>query len=70
LGDQVEVATNINSKRRGTLQGTSLMGVSLKASAEEGGYTLSVPKYTIVNVVLVAPAADLAETGSKNAQAK
>lgn len=68
VGDEVEVTTNMNSKRRGTLQGKSLMGVSLKAPAAEGGYSLSIPKYTIVNVVLVGSSVPSIDPGSQNAQ--
>lgn len=70
VGDEVEVSTNMNSKRRGTLQGTNLMGVSLKAPAAEGGYRLSVPKYTIANVVLVSSAVAVTDPGNQNAQKK
>lgn len=70
VGDEVEVTTNMNSKRRGTLQGKNLMGVSLKAPAAEGGYSLSIPKYTIVNVVLVASSVPVTDPGNQNAQTK
>jgi len=64
LGSEVEVSTNINTVRRGTLLGTSSMGVSLKLPASEGGYQLSLPKYTIVQISLVSPAQAASATGS------
>ncbi len=36
----------------------------------EGGYSLSIPKHTIVNVVLVAFSAPAVDPGSQNAQTK
>jgi len=69
VGSEIEVATSINSLRRGTLLGTSSMGVSLRLPATEGGYQLSLPKYTIVQISLVAPAPAASVIGSaENAQ--
>lgn len=55
VGQTVEVTTSIDSHRRGTLQAVNLMGVSLKVAKEEGGFALSIPKHTVLNVVRVAP---------------
>ena len=49
---------------------TAAVGVSLKLPAAEGGYGLSVPKYTIVNVVLVASVVAVTVPGDQNAQTK
>lgn len=57
VGDDVEVSTNINTVRKGVLLGSSSMGVSLKLPATEGGYNLSLPKYTVSKVLLVKPSA-------------
>lgn len=64
VGEEVEVSTNINTVRRGTLLGTSSLGVSLKLPAAEGGYSLSLPKYTIVQILLAKPSAAANATGS------
>jgi hypothetical protein len=57
VGDDIEVSTNINTVRKGVLLGSSSMGVSLKLPASEGGYNLSLPKYTVSKVLLVKPLA-------------
>lgn len=57
VGDEVEVSTSINTVRKGVLLGSSSMGVSLKLPAAEGGYNLSLPKYTVAKVLLVKPSA-------------
>jgi hypothetical protein len=65
VGQEVDVVTNINTTRHGKLLGTSSLGLSLAVLVGDGGYTLSIPKYQIVNVSLAAaPLAVIGKTES------
>lgn len=64
VGREIEVSTNFNSTRRGILLGASTLSVKIKVAEAEGGYSLSIPEYAIINIILVAPEVPAVSPGS------